>query len=101
VGAVSSSGNLDVLRNVAGLTGIGLLCAALVGGGVAWIGPTAYMIAGVYALYTQWHSPAVTTPWMWPGRPPHDLGAALCAGLVFSCGLALFAVRGARDRAGE
>jgi len=101
VGGHLSGGILDVLRNVAGLTGIGLLCAALVGGGVAWIGPTAYMIAGVYALYTQWHSPAVTTPWMWPGRPPHDLGAAICAGLVFASGLAVFSVRGARDRAGE
>ena len=92
-----AGGTLDVLRNVAGITGIGLLCAATISGGLAWIGPAAYLIPGVYALYTQWHHPALTTPWLWPGRPPHDLGAAICAGLVFAAGLAAITVRGARD----
>jgi hypothetical protein len=96
-----AGGTLDVLRNVAGMTGIGLLCAAALGGGLAWAGPTGYLMAGVYALYTQWHHPALTTPWIWPARPPHDLGAAICAGLVFTVGLAVFAVRGARDRTDE
>ena len=58
-------------------------------------------MVGVYGLYTQWHGPALTTPWIWPARPPHDLGAALCAGLVFAAGLAVITVRGARDPAGE
>jgi hypothetical protein len=101
LGGHLAGGTLDLLRNVAGLTGIGLLCAALLGGGLAWTGPTAYLIAGVYGLYTQWHPPAITTPWLWPARPPHDLGAAICAGLVFACGLAAFTLRGARDRADE
>jgi hypothetical protein len=101
LGGHLAGGTLDVLRNVAGMTGIGLLCAAVLGGGLAWTGPTAYLIAGVYGLYTQWHPPAVTTPWLWPARPQHDPGAALCAGLVFACGLAVFSVRGARDPAGE
>jgi hypothetical protein len=92
-----AGGTLDVLRNVAGVTGIGLLCAATIGGGLAWIGPAAYLMPGAYALYTQWHHPALTTPWLWPGRPPHDLGAALCAGLVFATGVAVITVRGARD----
>lgn len=92
-----AGGALEVLRNVAGLTGIGLLCAALFGGAQAWAGPTAYLMVALYALYTQWHGPAVTTPWIWPARPPHDVGAALCAGLVFVAGVALVAVRGARD----
>jgi hypothetical protein len=96
-----AGGTLDVLRNVAGMTGLGLLCAAALGGGLAWAGPTGYLVVGVYALYTQWHHPALTTPWIWPARPPHDLGAAICAGLVFTAGLAVFAVRGARDRADE
>ncbi|MET8043302.1 hypothetical protein ABZU25_20860 [Micromonospora sp. NPDC005215] len=39
----------------------------------------------------------MTTPWMWPARPPYDVGAALCAGLVFVAGVVLIAVRGARD----
>jgi len=96
-----AGGALDVLRNVAGMTGLGLLCAAVVGGRLAWAGPVSYLVAGVYALYTQWHGPALTTPWLWPARPPHDLGAAVCAGLVFAVGLAVITVRGARDPAGE
>jgi hypothetical protein len=100
-GAHLAGGTLDVLRNVAGITGIGLLCAATISGGLAWIGPVAYLIPGLYALYTQWHHPALTTPWLWPGRPPHDLGAAICAGLVFATGIAVITVRGARDVASE
>jgi hypothetical protein len=95
-----AGGTLDVLRNIAGMTGIGLLCAAGLGGGLAWTGPTGYLVAAVYALYTQWHPPALTTPWLWPARPPDDLGGAVCAGTVFVCGLAVVAVRGARDRPG-
>ena len=101
LGGHLTGGTIAVLRNVAGMTGIGLLCAVLLGGGLAWTGPTAYLVAGIYGLYADWHPPAVTTPWLWPARPPHDLGAAICAGLVFCCGLAVFLVRGARDAAGE
>jgi hypothetical protein len=101
VGGHLAGGTLDVLRNIAGLVGIGLLCAAVLGGGLAWVGPTAYLIAGVYALHTEWHPPVVTTPWLWPARPPHDLGAAICAGSVFACGLAVVTMRGARDAPGE
>ena len=100
-GAHLAGGTLDAARNVAGMTGIGLLCAVALGGSLAWAGPTGYLVVGVYALYTQWHHPALTTPWLWPARPPHDLGAAICAGLVFTVGMAAFAVRGARDRADE
>ncbi|SBT44427.1 hypothetical protein [Micromonospora narathiwatensis] len=97
VGAHLAGGTLEVLRNTAGLTGIGLLCAALLGGALAWTGPTVYLIIAVYALYTQWHGPALTTPWIWPARPGHDIGAVLCAGLVFAAGMLLVTVRGARD----
>jgi hypothetical protein len=100
-GAHLSGGTLDVLRNVTGITGLGLLCGAAIGAGLAWAGPTAFLVVGVYALYTQWHGPALTTPWIWAGRPPHDIGAALCAGLVFVSGLAIVTVRGSRDPAGE
>jgi hypothetical protein len=100
-GAHLAGGTLDVLRNVAGVTGIGLLAAPLLGGWLAWTGPTTYLMGGLYALYTQWHHPALTTPWLWPARPPHDLGAALCAGLVYLAGIAVVTWRGARDPAGE
>ncbi len=100
-GAHLAGGTLDVLRNVAGMTGIGLLCAATLGGGLAWAGPVGYLVAGAYGLYTQWHRPALTTPWLWPARPPHDLGAAICAALVFIIGMTVITVRGARDPVGE
>jgi hypothetical protein len=96
-----SEGTLDVLRNVAGITGIGLLFAAAANSGLSWTGPTAYLVAGIYALYTRWHPPVLTWPWLWPGRPPHDLGGALCAGLAFAAGLAVITLRGARDRLGD
>src|SRR5262249_3655748 len=100
-GAHLTGGTLDVLRNVAGMTGVGLLSAAALGGRLAWVGPTGYLLLGVYGLYTQWHRPALTTPWIWPARPPHDLGAAICAGLVLTLGVALSTMRGARDPVGE
>jgi hypothetical protein len=100
-GAHLAGGPLDVLRNLAGMTGIGLLCAAALGGRLAWIGPTGYLVVGAYGLYTQWHGPALTTPWIWPARPPHDLGAAICAVLVFTTGIVVTSVRGARDSVAE
>ena len=89
-------GTLDLLRNVAGFTGIGLLLAAVTGGGLAWIAPIAYMVVAEYALLEPW-----TTPWVWPARPPHDRGEALCAALVFAAGVVVITVRGARDTARE
>jgi hypothetical protein len=101
MGAHLAGGPLAVLRNLAGMTGIGLLCAAALGGGLAWVGPAGYLVVGAYALYTQWHGPPLTSPWLWPARPPHDLGAAICAALVFGIGIVVVSVRGARDPAGE
>lgn len=84
-------GTLDILRNTAGLTGIGLLLAAVIGGALAWVGPLAYMVVALFGISDGW-----TTPWLWPARPPHDPGAALCAGLVFTAGIVAATVRGAR-----
>lgn len=86
-------GYLALLRDLAGMTGIALLAAAVAGGSLAWPGPLAY-----WALAT---SRDWTTPWIWPDRPPHDLGAALCAALVFAAGTVVITVRGARDSASE
>jgi hypothetical protein len=97
-GGQLAGGTLDVVRNTAGITGLGLLGAAAAGGALSWAAPTAYLVAAVYALYTQWHPPALATPWLWPARPPHDAGGAACAALVFAAGLAAVTWRGARDR---
>jgi hypothetical protein len=85
-------GNLDVVRNVAGLAGIGLLSAAALGGLLAWVGQMAYLVLAEHAVTAAW-----ATPWTWPARPPHDLGAALCAALVFAAGISVITVRGARS----
>jgi hypothetical protein len=91
-----SGGTLDILRNVAGQTGVGLLLAFAIGGGLAWAGPVAYMLMAEFGLHYAW-----TTPWIWPARPPHDRGAAICAALVFVAGIVAITVRGARDSARE
>jgi hypothetical protein len=89
-------GAVAMTRNVAGLTGLGLLSAAVLGGLLAWIGPMAYAVVAEFAIVEAW-----TTPWMWPARPPHDWGAALCAALAFALGLAVTTLRGARRAAHE
>jgi len=91
-----AGGAAGLARDVAGFTGIALLTAAVLGGGLAWIGPMAYLAVTLPALTENW-----TTPWIWPARPPHDRGAAICAALVFAGGVAVITVRGARDRARE
>jgi hypothetical protein len=82
-------GTLPILRNVAGATGIGLLSAAVIGGALAWIGPMSYTVVAEIALVSGW-----TTPWIWPARPPHDRGAAICAAVVFAAGITVTTVRG-------
>jgi hypothetical protein len=72
----------------------------VLGAPLAWTGPLTYLVLGLYGLYTDWHPPALSTPWIWPARPPHDLGGALCAAAVFAAGLAAITVRGPRVPAG-
>jgi hypothetical protein len=93
-GAVAAGlpgGTVAMVRNIAGLAGLALLSAAVLGGLLAWIGPMAYAIVAEFAIIDAW-----TTPWMWPARPPHDWGAALCAALTFAAGLTVTTLRGAR-----
>jgi hypothetical protein len=89
-------GYLALLRDLAGMTGIALLAAALAGGGLSWVGPLAFWMVATHAVGAAW-----TTPWVWPGRPPQDRGAALCAALVFAVAAVVITVRGARDSAHE
>jgi hypothetical protein len=85
-------GSVALLRNIVGLTGLGLLASVVVGGMLAWAGPLAYLVVTEVAVQGN-----PTTPWVWPARPPHDLGGALCAAGVFGAGLLLVAVRGPRE----
>jgi hypothetical protein len=93
VGGHLALGAPALLRDLAGLTGIALITAALLGAGLGWTGPLAYLVVSIYAVQQAW-----TTPWLWPACPAGDGGAAICAGLVFAAGLAAFTVRGASRR---
>ena len=84
-------GTLGLLRDLVGFVGLGFLTGAVLGGALAWIGPIGYLAITLPTLAGHW-----TTPWLWPDRPPHDRGAAICAGLVFAAGLAVVTMRGAR-----
>jgi hypothetical protein len=95
-GGYLPGGTLALFRNVGGMIGLGLLSAVVLGGAFGWTGPMAYWLITESALAAGW-----TTPWIWPGRPPHDTGGAICAGLVFAAGLAAFTVRGARTTVRE
>ena len=90
-GGYLPGGSLALLRNLAGMTGIGLLSAAALGGAFGWTGPMAYLLVTEGALAGGW-----TTPWIWPGRPAGDLGGALCASAVFAAGLAAATMLSAR-----
>jgi hypothetical protein len=92
IGGHMAAGSLSIGVNLAGLTGVALLTAAVTGGSLSWTGPLAYLVLSMYAVQENWR-----TPWMWPARPPGDRGAAACAVLVFAAGTAVAAVRGARD----
>jgi hypothetical protein len=95
-GGVLPGGFLVMFRNVAGITGVGLLAAAVLGGMLAWAGPMAYLVLTETML-----SGGRTSPWVWPTRPLHDPGAALCAAGVFAAGAVLIMLRGPRESARE
>jgi len=85
-------GTLALLRNLGGMAGVGLLAAAAAGGAFAWVGPMAYLLITEGALAHR-----SVTPWIWPARPPHDRGGAICACLVIAAGLVLITIRGPRE----
>jgi hypothetical protein len=91
-GGALPEGFLAMFRNVAGITGVGLLSAAVLGGMLAWAGPMAYLVITETML-----AGGRTSPWVWPTKPPHDLGAALCAAGVFAAGAVLITLRGVRE----
>lgn len=85
-------GTLALLRDLAGMTGIGLLSAVILGGACGWVGPMAYLLITEGALAHR-----SVTPWVWPTRPPHDRGGAICACLMIAAALVLITVRGPRE----
>jgi len=95
-GAQLSGGILPVVRNVLGMTGIGLVVVLVTGGLLGWAGPLAYVAVCEFALIANY-----STPLAWPARPPADRGGWIAAMVVFAAGLVAYTVRGARSRVSE
>ena len=94
LGGTLPDGFLTMVRNVVGITGVGLLCAEVLGGLLAWAGPMAFLVLTESML-----AGGRSSPWVWPTKPPHDLAAALCAAGVFAAGAVLVMLRGPRESA--
>jgi hypothetical protein len=91
-GGYLPGGSLSLLRNLGGMTGTGLLAAAVLGGAFGWVGPMGYLLVIEGGLAAGWG-----TPWIWPGRPSGDLGGALCASAVFAVGVIALTLLGTRS----
>jgi hypothetical protein len=92
-GTAVPEGGLAVARDTAGMIGIGLLFAVVVGGHFAWFGPTGYFVIAAYAVADKW-----TSPWTWPARPGHDIGGAVCALSLLAVAVIAITVLGPRER---
>jgi hypothetical protein len=92
-GVYLAGGILPVVRNVAGMTGIGVIFCLVAGAQIAWIGPLAFTAISQFALVANYSEPLT-----WPTRPPADRGGWIAALVVFAVGLIVFTVRGPRVR---
>ncbi|MGH3290534.1 MAG: hypothetical protein ACRDP7_01870 [Trebonia sp.] len=86
-------GILPVVRNVLGMTGIGVILCLVTGAQIAWIGPLAFTAISQFALVANYSEPLT-----WPTRPPTDRGGWIATLVVFAVGLIAFTVRGPRVR---
>jgi len=86
-----ADGILPVVRNVLGMTGIGLASCLVAGALIAWTGPLAFTVVSQFALIAGY-----SWPLTWPARPPADRGGWIAAMAVFAVGLAAFTIRGPR-----
>ncbi|HEY2792323.1 MAG TPA: hypothetical protein VGJ28_08215 [Micromonosporaceae bacterium] len=85
-----ATGDLELMRDLAGSIGVALLTAAAVGGQFAWIGPIAYWLVTESALAS-----ALSTPLIWPTLPSNSAAAMTAAVTVAVAGFAAITVRGA------
>jgi hypothetical protein len=86
-------GIFPVVRNVLGMTGIGLIFCLVTGALIAWIGPLAFTAISQFALIANYSEPLT-----WPTRPPSDRGGWIAATVVFAVGLIAYTIRGPRMR---
>jgi hypothetical protein len=92
-GVYLAGGILPVVRNILGMTGIGLIFCLVTGALIAWVGPLAFSAVAQFALMANYSEPLT-----WPTRSPADRGGWIAAMVVFAVGLAAFTIRGPRIR---
>ncbi|WP_405658002.1 hypothetical protein [Streptomyces sp. NBC_00079] len=81
-----------LLRNFAGLAGIALLTAALLGPHLCWTLPIAYVVICGNTLDAQ-----ITSLWTWPNLPTTDHPATVIAITLLAAGTTAVALTGPRD----
>jgi hypothetical protein len=83
-----------LVRNAIGLSGATALGATVLGGGLAWCVPMAWMVAGLggYVADQPPTAPAVT----WLFQPPDTTAATVAAVVLGLAGLLVYSVRGPR-----
>lgn len=92
-GVSLAAGTLSAVRNVLGMTGIGLIFCLVTGALIAWTGPLAFTAVSQFALLVNYSEPLT-----WPTRPPTDRGGWIAAMVVFAVGLIAFTIKGPRIR---
>lgn len=81
-----------IMRNAAGLTGMALLTAALLGAHLAWTAPLGYVMYCGAQLDQQ-----VSNLWTWPTQPTSDHTATGVAAALLVAGITAVTLTGARD----
>jgi len=95
-GVYLAGGILPVVRDVLGMTGIGMIISLVTGALIAWTGPLAFTAISQFALIANYSEPLT-----WPPRSPADRGGWIAAMVVFAAGLIAFTIRGPRRRLPE
>lgn len=94
--AAATDDSATMIRNLAGLTGLALLTAAVTGAPLAWTAPLGYVL--VCAGEIDLHQDPL---WAWPILPVDNRFATLLAATTLIAGLTTTALRGPRDTPAE
>ena len=85
---------LQLTRNLAGLSGLALLAAHLLGAGLSWTLPLVYVSLVQFAGR---NAKGDLASWAWPMQPATDGGSWVAALGLIVCGLALACLSGTRQ----
>ncbi|MFD2420892.1 hypothetical protein [Amycolatopsis pigmentata] len=83
-----------LLRDAAGLAGLGTLAAAAFGHHLAWTLPVTW--GGLAAVVPPMAQPVILRVATWPSQPPEDTTAAVTAAVLAVAGLVVYARGGSR-----